>query len=58
MKTDKVLPHSAEAEEILRVLNHYEDMAAAAEDAEMVFEIMALKERLNLPVARNSAPVN
>lgn len=43
---------------LLAWLNNAEDLATAAEDAELVFEIMALKERLHLPTQRPSTPPN
>ncbi len=44
--------------EVLRLLNEMEAIATAAEDAELVFEIMALKERLGLPLTQPSIPPN
>lgn len=35
---------------VLEILNHYEAMAVAADDADFVFEVMALKEKLGLPL--------
>ena len=43
---------------LLDLLNQAEDLATAAEDAVLVFEIMALKERLGLPIERPSTPQN
>jgi hypothetical protein len=45
-------------EHVLSRLNAMEDHAAASEDADLVFEIMALKARLGLPVTRPSTPPN
>jgi hypothetical protein len=44
--------------EMLARLNIAEDIATAAGDADLVFEIMALKERLGLPVTRPCTPTN
>jgi hypothetical protein len=44
--------------EMLARLNLAEDLATASEDADLVFEIMALKARLNLPTTRPCVPPN
>ena len=44
--------------EFIATLDRYEALAVAPEDAELVFEIMSLKQRLGLPVSKPCAPPN
>lgn len=55
------LRHLAKEEVVAKlpaILNRAEDLATAAEDADLVFEIMALKESLGITTHRPSTPPN
>lgn len=41
---------------VLSILNAYEDLGVSLNEPDFVFEVMALKEKLGLPVTRGAGP--